>query len=91
MRMRRRGAVLLLLLAIAGPSAGRGFWDSDGAGTAGSWRRAPEPPLTPREHAAAVWTGREALIIGGSDATPTPPGAGSGDSREAFESARATA
>ena len=74
--------MLLLLLATAGPSAGCGFWDSDEAATAGSWRRAPEPPLTPRELAAAVWTGREALIIGGSDAPPTPPGAGGGDSRE---------
>ena len=41
----------------------------------GRWREAPRPPLNPRESARAVWTGREVLIVGGSDAAPCPPGA----------------
>ena len=38
--------------------------------------------IGPREFAVGVWTGREALIFGGSDALPTPPGAGGPAERE---------
>jgi hypothetical protein len=41
----------------------------------GKWRRAPSPPLGPREGALAVWTGHEVLVVGGSDARPCPPNA----------------
>ena len=40
-----------------------------------AWQRLPGAPLSPREGALGIWTGREALIIGGSDARPCPPNA----------------
>ncbi len=46
------------------------------AGMARGWRALPAPPLAPREQAAGVWTGREAIIAGGSDTRPCPPNAG---------------
>jgi hypothetical protein len=58
-------------------AAGCGFGGSGEIKSEGSWQRLPDPPLSPRELAAGVWTGSDALIIGGSDARPTPPGAGS--------------
>lgn len=33
----------------------------------GLWRRLPRPPLSPRENAAAVWTGSQMVVIGGDD------------------------
>ena len=39
------------------------------------WQRAPAPPLQPRESAIGLWTGSEALIIGGSAAAPCPSNA----------------
>ena len=62
--------------------AGCGFGSSGQIETQGSWRRLPEPPLGPRELATGVWTGRETLIFGGSDAPPTPPGASGMDERK---------
>ena len=74
-----RFAAVVLVMAAAGlSSAGCGFGGSDAAEAAGSWHRAPAAPLSPRELAVAVWTGREALIVGGSDAPPCPPGASCG-------------
>jgi hypothetical protein len=35
----------------------------------------PGVPLSPREQALGLWTGSEVLLLGGSDATPCPPGA----------------
>jgi len=66
-------------LVFASMAAGCGFGGSDAIRPAGSWERLPDPPLTPREQATGAWTGREALVFGGSDAPPTPPGA-SGES-----------
>jgi hypothetical protein len=43
------------------------------APAAGAWRALPRAPLSPREHALALWTGRDVLVIGGSDAEPCPP------------------
>jgi hypothetical protein len=68
-------------LALVGCSAlallvgGCSFGEPGRVGSAGSWKRLPDPPLSPREHAHGIWTGHEALIFGGSDAPPTPPNA----------------
>ncbi|BCJ74990.1 hypothetical protein CS0771_45340 [Catellatospora sp. IY07-71] len=45
-----------------------------GATAASGWRELPGSPLSPRVQALGLWTGDEALIIGGSDA-PCPPSA----------------
>lgn len=72
-------APVVSLVAVAGLSlAGCGFGGSDTAEPAGSWRQAPAAPLSPREQAFGIWTGREALVVGGSDAPPCPPGAACG-------------
>jgi hypothetical protein len=57
--------------------------DSGGARveTVGSWKRLPDAPIAPREMANGIWTGREALVFGGSDAPPTHPSAGGGSER----------
>ena len=65
--------------AVVALVAGCGFGGSAEIESGGSWERLPDAPLSPREMAVGVWTGSEALILGGSDAPPTPPGA-SGDS-----------
>ncbi len=72
-----RPPVLVAQCALVLTVAGCGFWGSGEIESAGSWQRLPDPPLSPREMATGIWTGREALIVGGSDARPTPPGAGS--------------
>jgi hypothetical protein len=77
--MRVRAGVVIALLSLCG---GCGFGSSGAIEAAGSWERLPDPPLEPREQATGVWTGREVLILGGSDAPPTPPNAsGASDAR----------
>ncbi|MBO3737619.1 hypothetical protein [Actinoplanes flavus] len=44
------------------------------AGT-GGWTALPTSPLSPREAVLGLWTGREVLIVGGTDAAPCPPNA----------------
>jgi hypothetical protein len=39
------------------------------------WREVRDPPLSPRQAALGLWTGREVLLVGGSDASPCPPSA----------------
>ncbi|MCY1137094.1 hypothetical protein OWR29_03725 [Actinoplanes sp. Pm04-4] len=39
------------------------------------WQQVAAGPLSPREQALGLWTGREVLLIGGSDAPPCPPNA----------------
>ena len=39
------------------------------------WSALPASPLSPREAALGLWTGREVLLIGGSDAPPCPASA----------------
>ncbi|MBW6435036.1 hypothetical protein KZ829_14940 [Actinoplanes hulinensis] len=39
------------------------------------WTALPKSPLSPREAVLGLWTGREVLLIGGSDASPCPPSA----------------
>jgi len=41
----------------------------------GTWERLPASPLSPRENALGLWTGKETLVLGGSDADPCPPAA----------------
>jgi hypothetical protein len=61
----RAAAGALAIAALAAPSVAHG-----------AWRELPQAPLSPREAAVGVWTGREALVLGGSDSAPCPPNAG---------------
>lgn len=47
----------------------------DPANASAAWQAVHAGPLSPREGALGLWTGREVLLIGGSDARPCPPGA----------------
>ena len=71
-------AVVSLIAAAALSSAGCVIGGANTGDAAGSWRKAPAAPLSPRERALGIWTGREALVIGGSDAPPCPSGASCG-------------
>jgi hypothetical protein len=42
-------------------------------GDQAAWQELPGSPLSPREAALGLWTGSEALLIGGSDDPPCPP------------------
>jgi hypothetical protein len=68
-------AVWALALALVATACGAGEPASrDGAAApAGAWQELPAPPLGPRENALGLWTGREVLLVGGSDASPCPP------------------
>jgi hypothetical protein len=71
-------SVLVAQCSLGIVLAGCGFLGgSEEIRSVGSWEPLPEPPLSPREQAMGIWTGREALILGGSDDTPTPPGTSS--------------
>ncbi len=65
-------------MTVALTATGCGFGGSGDIESAGSWKRLPDPPLSPREHSIGISAGREVLILGGSDAPPTHPSAGSG-------------
>jgi hypothetical protein len=52
-------------------SAGEG----SSPGAAEGWREIAGAPLSPRELAMGLWTGHEALLLGGSDAGHCPPNA----------------
>jgi hypothetical protein len=69
-----RSARVALAIAVF-LSAGCGASERVDPAASGAWRKAPSPPLSPRESARAVWTGHEVLVVGGSDAPPCPPGA----------------
>ena len=71
MTLRPRGLVGWCAMTVV--LAGCGFGGSGRVEAAGSWERLPDPPLSPREFAVGVWTGRHALLFGGSDAPPTHP------------------
>lgn len=68
----RRPVVAVLLIASTGASA---LALSGGPAASGHWELLPEPPLSPREHAVGAWTGREVVLVGGSDAPACPPNA----------------
>jgi hypothetical protein len=61
--------VLVVTAAVAAYAAG----SSSSEGGAGSWERAPTPPLSAREDALGVWTGREAIVFGGDGPPFYPP------------------
>jgi hypothetical protein len=65
-------ATATVWMLAPGCGADDGAKDPETAG-AGSWDALPTGPLTPREGALALWSGREVLLIGGSDAPPCPP------------------
>ncbi|MEU4425682.1 hypothetical protein AB0F81_34095 [Actinoplanes sp. NPDC024001] len=71
--MRRAGTAVLVvlgaMLAGCGPAAEPVVPGSSG------WSALPDSPLSPRESAVGLWTGREVLLVGGSDAPPCPPAA----------------
>ncbi len=70
-------AVLVISVAAVGVARfGTGPWSPaiPGATAVSGWRELPGSPLSPRVQALGLWTGEEALIIGGSD-TPCPPNA----------------
>jgi DNA-binding CsgD family transcriptional regulator len=73
------------IAALAGAVAVGGVWLASGGGEertlgtrnsayAAEWERLPDPPLAPRVNVVAVWTGTEALFVGG-DLFLCPPGA----------------
>jgi hypothetical protein len=63
-----------LVAAAAGCGSQTAGEQSAQAGSAGHWTRIAPSPLSPREAAAAVWTGHEVLVLGG-DQSPCPPSA----------------
>lgn len=71
--MRATVALGVLLLVAAGLAACSGGGGPPVDATA--WVALPDPPLSPRAGATGVWTGTEALVLGGSDDRPCPPSA----------------
>ena len=82
--MRLQSGILVVLAATSAalvaacgagePAAPEKVGDSADPG-ADVWRAIPAGPLSPREAGLGLWTGREVLFIGGSDARPCPPNA----------------
>ncbi|MEV6304936.1 hypothetical protein AB0M02_36375 [Actinoplanes sp. NPDC051861] len=72
----RRGRSVVLVAAFCGVLAGcgQGVATPVAAGEPG-WSAAAASPLSPRTAALGLWTGREVLLIGGSDTPPCPPNA----------------
>jgi hypothetical protein len=66
------GLVVALMVSACGSSA---TTESEPAAAATGWQALPRAPLSPRESAVGLWTGKEVLLIAGSDATPCPPNA----------------
>jgi hypothetical protein len=83
--MRLRSGILVILAATsaatfvaacgagerAAPERVRGSADP----AANAWHAVPASPLSARETALGLWTGREVLFMGGSDARPCPSNA----------------
>jgi hypothetical protein len=73
----RKGLALLIVLAATAcgatdPAPGAGGGSGDG------WRELAGSPLSPRHAALGLWTGTEALIVGGADDAICPPNADCG-------------
>lgn len=66
-------AMVLVVTAAAVAWVAHAGGGSASAGAAGTWERAPTPPLGPRERAVGVWTGREAIVFGGAGPPFYPP------------------
>jgi hypothetical protein len=64
---RNRIALAVAALAVAGCAGPPGADEprAGGPGTDESWRRLPEAPLSPRDHAVVVGVGERALVVGG--------------------------
>jgi hypothetical protein len=77
MRLRSRILVALSAAATAVFLTGCGAGDTPAptANASAAWQAVRDGPLSPRQGALGLWTGREVLLIGGSDARPCPPGA----------------
>jgi hypothetical protein len=76
--MRRRSWILVALsfasaALVTAACGAEGSAGPEKAGDSAVWQAVPAGPLSPREGALALWTGREVLVIGGSDAPPCPP------------------
>ena len=77
MRTRRRltvagTAAAVVAVVLAGVvDAGRDTAPQPAA-PLGGWREIPTPPLAPRAEALAVWTGREAIVVGGGTGVCPP-------------------
>ncbi|MBG0566421.1 hypothetical protein [Actinoplanes aureus] len=71
----RRGATAVLVAGLWGVLAGCGPNVEPVAQSPSGWSALPASPLSPREAALGLWTGREVLFLGGSDAPPCPPSA----------------
>lgn len=69
----RTAFALAAVLALASCSAQPAPVDA-APGAGAGWRELPGSPLSPRVMALGLWTGSEALLIGGGD-EPCPPGA----------------
>jgi hypothetical protein len=77
MRVRRRlaagaAAVAVVAVAAAGSLVGTGRVSLGPSGSRGEWRELPSAPLSPRAYSLGVWTGREAIVLGG-ESKPCPP------------------
>lgn len=70
-RMRRRlGIGLVCVAALAGAAV---YASADRKPPAvGEWERLPAGPLSPRDGAIGVWTGREVIVFGGRDEPSCP-------------------
>jgi hypothetical protein len=82
---RRRAAARSVAAAVAVVavavvlSVGLGLTGADDDGRpqpAGGWTEMPTPPLSPRTGGVAVWTGEEAVFLGGEIDNHCPPNAG---------------
>jgi hypothetical protein len=65
--------VLLLIFVMAALAA---CGEAEVPRSNSTWERLPNPPLSPRESALALWLDGRVLMIGGSDSDPCPPSAG---------------
>ncbi len=79
MRTRRRlalgaAAAVVAAVAVGGTLIGTGRVTVTPSHSMGHWRQLPTPPLSPRAYAVSVWTGREAVFVGGEE-HPCPPNA----------------
>jgi hypothetical protein len=78
--MRLRSGILVALAAASAAVLGAACGARESAAPeeardSAPWQAVSAGPLSPREAALGLWTGREVLIIGGSDARPCPPNA----------------
>lgn len=76
MRVRRRlavgaAAVAVIAVAASGSLVGTGRVSIGPSHSRGEWRELPAAPLLPRAYALGVWTGGEAIVLGG-ETKPCP-------------------